>query len=216
MIDCEIVAVASVSDEISRPLRLLPMQMMTGGGGGGEGNLPALSGGNQRLCVFAFDLLVCEGEVLVDEPLAVRREKLREVFGPERGKFEFVGGDDIHGETGAAAAETTVGDEAAAAGGSAGGGVAAAAGAGAAAEDLDGEDEEAGGRAGVVASHVAALCRAAVDAGCEGLMVKSLDGPTAVYAPAKRCETAWIKLKKDYLADGLADTLDLVPIAAWQ
>ena len=35
------------------------------------------------------------------------------------------------------------------------------------------------------------------------------------YAPAKRCETSWIKLKKDYLAEGLADTLDLVPIAAW-
>ena len=46
-------------------------------------------------------------------------------------------------------------------------------------------------------------------------MVKSLDGPTSLYAPAKRCETAWIKLKKDYLADGLADTIDVVPIAAW-
>ena len=69
--------------------------------------------------------------------------------------------------------------------------------------------------AAAVAAQVSALCREAVDAGCEGLMVKSLDGPTSLYAPAKRCETAWIKLKKDYLADGLADTIDVVPIAAW-
>jgi hypothetical protein len=136
--------------------------------------------------------------VLVDEPLVVRRDRLRKEFGAERGRFEFVGGDDIHGETGAATPDP---------------GAAASA----AADDAEGGDrgDQAGGRAGVVAGHVAALCRAAVAAGCEGLMVKSLDGPTAVYAPAKRCETAWIKLKKDYLADGLADTLDLVPIAAW-
>jgi hypothetical protein len=30
-----------------------------------------------------------------------------------------------------------------------------------------------------------------------------------------RVATAWIKLKKDYLAEGLADTLDVIPIAAF-
>ena len=44
-------------------------------------------------------------------------------------------------------------------------------------------------------------------------MVKSLEGPTAGYVPGARVATAWIKLKKDYLAEGLADTIDVVPIA---
>ncbi|KAH8828249.1 DNA ligase [Flagelloscypha sp. PMI_526] len=61
---------------------------------------------------------------------------------------------------------------------------------------------------------------------CEGLMVKILDnGVTAedgessrkkplpaTYEPDRRT-TAWLKLKKDYLKD--ADSLDMVPVAAW-
>ena len=49
-------------------------------------------------------------------------------------------------------------------------------------------------------------------AGTEGLMLKALSSP---YEPSKRSDF-WLKLKKDYCCDdGLADTLDLVPIAAW-
>ena len=44
--------------------------------------------------------------------------------------------------------------------------------------------------------------------------MKVLDGAEAVYEPSKR-SLNWLKLKKDYV-DGLTDTFDLVPIAAWR
>jgi len=51
---------------------------------------------------------------------------------------------------------------------------------------------------------------------CEGLMIKALNGKSSSYDPCSesRRSEGWMKLKRDYV-DGMADTLDLVPIGAW-
>jgi DNA ligase-1 len=67
---------------------------------------------------------------------------------------------------------------------------------------------------GTDTEEIGAFLTAAIKDGCEGLMIKTLTGPDSLYAPDKR-SLNWLKLKKDYM-DGLADSLDLVPVAAWR
>jgi len=61
---------------------------------------------------------------------------------------------------------------------------------------------------------IGAFLNDSVKGGCEGLMVKVLEGSESVYEPSKR-SLNWLKLKKDYM-DGLTDSFDLVPVAAWK
>merc|ERR1712151_255621 len=63
------------------------------------------------------------------------------------------------------------------------------------------------------ASRLRSCLQAAKEQKCEGVMLKRLDGPCSAYEAATRSE-GWLKLKKDY-EEGVVDSLDLVPIAAW-
>ncbi|KAH7929889.1 ATP-dependent DNA ligase [Leucogyrophana mollusca] len=137
------------------------------------------------VCVYVFDLMYMDGEVLLERPFRERRALLRSQFIPVVPK-----------DPGAARLD-----------------------------HVESCESEMG------RDCIEEFWMKAVESRCEGLMIKLLDSgevqetnPSqkdknrrkplpATYEPDKR-NSAWLKLKKDYVT-GIGDSLDLVPIGAW-
>ncbi|CAH0522104.1 unnamed protein product [Peronospora belbahrii] len=156
-----------------------------------------------EFCLFLFDLLAVDGINLLQENLRKRRALLHDLLEEESGYVEFV----KHLDISLASGENVLIEEDVA-------------------EKMDTETAH-------VAKLVQNCLEKAVASGCEGLMVKALDGIDSAYKAGRR-SFSWMKLKHDYLLDHstrskrksaavrgsgngtfLVDTLDLVPIGAF-
>ncbi|EPT04364.1 hypothetical protein FOMPIDRAFT_1034966 [Fomitopsis schrenkii] len=80
-------------------------------------------------------------------------------------------------------------------------------------KQVPGEFDFAQSSDGETTEEIQAFLEESVKDGCEGLMVKMLEGDASFYEPSRR-SVNWLKLKKDYLA-GIGDSLDLVVVGAY-
>jgi len=185
ILECEIVAVAF--DKESNGYVLRPFQELS--------TQPKLGQeGRNQLCAFAFDLLCINGLSLHTKSYLERRKLLCSTFKEIPGSFEFANLKVMlvnNGENGSTAENSLksalVIDEVA-----------------------EIEDENESERDDCLESYVSTWLRESCDARCEGLMLKSLN---STYEAGKRGDV-WRKVKKDYL-EGIADSLDLIPIGGW-
>ena len=159
------------------------------------------------VCVVLFDLLMRGDASLLHSDLRARQRALREEFAPLPSLVSFatsielrVGGPSVGVPSVAASARTST--EGAATG--------------APSSDDAGRSDGGGGSSpgDDAAAAIEAALRRAVEAGCEGLMLKRLDDG---YEPSwgTRRSDAWVKCKKDYI-EGMGDSVDLVPIGGWR
>lgn len=155
------------------------------------------------VCVFAFDILYLNGEVLTKQTLRERRRALTNALvNLKEGVVELAKSIEVSrsnklikaGEDGS----HTVSQEERLQAGTEAPEVSKET------DSNDDPDEE----------HVHTYLLHALSSGAEGLMLKELDGPSSVYESSKRSDH-WLKIKSDY-CDGLHDSLDVVPIGAWR
>jgi hypothetical protein len=197
-----------------------------------------------QVCVFAFDLLMLDGEVLATQPFRCRRARLRQLVEAraDASRLRLACALELTPE------QTDDADDAGVSG-------QPPASVGEEAEDRSaaeiGVAVEVTEERGSTSERLHRFLLASLAAGCEGLMLKTLEG---VYEPGKRADT-WLKMKKvrpvcsracrlrvlvfhllrgpsndlysalardlgppaktqDYV-EGMADSLDLVVIGAW-
>ncbi|KAI0051832.1 DNA ligase [Auriscalpium vulgare] len=137
------------------------------------------------VCIYAFDVMYHNGQILIDLPFRSRREILRTKFPPiklsQPGAARLDHVESCHSEDGRDAVEEFW---------------------------LRAVDSQCEGLMIKLLDHGEVVENAA------GSKEKSRKKPLpATYEPDKRT-SAWLKLKKDYVV-GLGDTLDLVPVGAW-
>ena len=156
-----------------------------------------------RVCIKAFDLLYLNGTALLERPFRERRALLHENFHETEGSFMFATYKNIPpintGTSTSTSTSTSTEDE----------------GTKEASKEASKEGEGEGSTAAIIEDESEAVqpfLLEAVAQQCEGLMVKALDAQSE-YVPNQRSFN-WLKIKKDYM-DGMTDSVDLVPIAAW-
>ncbi|KCV68015.1 DNA ligase 1 [Fonticula alba] len=170
-----------------------------------------------QVCLYAFDLLHLDGRCLLRASFRERRALLRGRFRRVPGEFEFAlcrdGGVEMPDPAAAVVLAAAAGDadadtktEAAPMGGDGDGPAGRA------------PDPAPAATAPDAATHamedlITQFLEASVRDHCEGLMVKTLDGPDSTYLPDRRSRH-WLKVKKDYLA-GVGDSVDLAVIGGY-
>ncbi|GBE77969.1 DNA ligase 1 [Sparassis crispa] len=80
-------------------------------------------------------------------------------------------------------------------------------------QQVAGEFDFAKSSDGETTDEIQAFLEESVKDGCEGLMIKMLEGEHSFYEPSRRTVN-WLKLKKDYLA-GVGDSLDLIVVGGY-
>lgn len=200
VIDGEIVAVESGGNK----LRLLPLQALATRPKKGFSDAEKESGKIVSVCLFLFDLMYLNGVSYLSSELRHRRTLLKEKFREIPDHIQYAQTLDIQvpsrsSRTPLESKATSSIDYVTSDG---------------VAKDEDGltatEDSDLTGIQDLILSHF----QSSITSGCEGLMAKSLGGGTAGYEPGERGK-GWLKLKKDYV-QGMADTIDVVPIGAWR